>query len=998
MKKGIVHLVGIIFAILGFRSDAAVFYVNNSNPTPLAPYASWATAAADIQSAVNAATDGDLVLVTNGVYQTGGSSGNRVTASKALVIQSINGPAATIIQGQKPGQGNPFRCVSLGAKATLSGFTLTGGYCTGSGGGISCASISSIITNCIITGNYATSSGGGGLSGSYYNCAIINNVANLGNGGGVYSGGVFNNCVIAGNSAPSGGGGVYLTVAMTNCTVVGNMSGSAAGAGVSTGAGIIRNCIIYYNSSTSVNNVNLSSIAATSISNCCVPNFYNQSCITNQPGIAGIAVGDYRLQAGSPCINAGDNGSAPDNIDQEGNPRIFGGTIDMGAFENSFMGTAHYVNLSNTNPVSPYAGWSSAATNIQDAIDIANQGEYIIVGNGVYKTGGRVVFGSLTNRVVIDKAVTVQSLNGPDWTVIQGNRLTGNTAVRCAYLAEQAALVGMTLSNGATRSTGDVFQEQSGAGAWCESTNTFITNCVITGGIAVKYGGGAFSGTVVNSLIKGNQTLISGGGAYASALMNCMVSNNTAFSYGGGAIGGSLTCCIVSTNRSVFGGGACSNTLVDCTLVNNSASKTGGGTYACVLTNCLLWGNGATNGGGAIYGSLSGCILSSNWAGNGGGTLSNILYNCLINYNGATTNGGGAFTSDLTGCSLLANGAGNYGGGSYYANLTNCFIWSNGANYGGGAAGGVCISCTITSNFATFQGGGVISNIAYNCMLSSNRGGASYFSTLNRCWLYFSFGGGSHSDVLNNCVVLTSIMGSGAQGSILNNCLVSGNGIQSFTYGVQNCKVTNSIVYGNFSSRNYDGLSSMNYCCTTPLPAGSGNFTNAPVYLDTIHQASNSPCINAGNTAMAADNIDYDGRPRVVAGTVDVGPSEFQGVSVEPFIAWLDQYHIPNDGSADYADQDGDGMNNWQEWLAKINPTNSQSVLKMFSPTQNNNPVGKLVSWQSVTNVSYYLQRSTNLTTFLTVQSNLVGQIDITSYTDVTATNAGPYFYRIGVQ
>jgi hypothetical protein len=103
----------------------------------------------------------------------------------------------------------------------------------------------------------------------------------------------------------------------------------------------------------------------------------------------------------------------------------------------------------------------------------------------------------------------------------------------------------------------------------------------------------------------------------------------------------------------------------------------------------------------------------------------------------------------------------------------------------------------------------------------------------------------------------------------------------------------------------------------------------------------------------------------------------------------------------DHTDLDGTGFNVYQDWIAGLNPTNALSVLAMLPPVPTNSPVGLILSWESVSNRTYFLQSSTNLgarPAFSTIQSNILGQVGTRSYTDTNALGNGTFFYRVGVQ
>jgi hypothetical protein len=128
---------------------------------------------------------------------------------------------------------------------------------------------------------------------------------------------------------------------------------------------------------------------------------------------------------------------------------------------------------------------------------------------------------------------------------------------------------------------------------------------------------------------------------------------------------------------------------------------------------------------------------------------------------------------------------------------------------------------------------------------------------------------------------------------------------------------------------------------------------------------------------------------------VDIGAYELQAPASLLSYVWAQQYGFPTDGSADYADPDLDGMNNWQEWVAGTVPTNPVSALRLL--VSEARPPGVVLRWSSASNHTYSLERATGLTlpAFVTLQTNISGSPGSTAYRDVTAPRHGEAFYRV---
>jgi hypothetical protein len=392
-----------------------------------------------------------------------------------------------------------------------------------------------------------------------------------------------------------------------------------------------------------------------------------------------------------------------------------------------------------------------------------------------------------------------------------------------------------------------------------------------------------------------------------------------------------------------------------------------------------------------------------------------------------TTNGDGAIR-----CVYLTNNATLVG-----------FTLTNGATRMGSSAdivheqsgGGIycepsaLVSDCILAGNSAVNGGGVFCGRVYNSRFYNNsavQGGAAFADVRVNG---YEIGGGG---LLNGCLIgsNTASAGGGVFGGELNNCTLVGNRAErggavyaySWSHVSTLCTVNNCILFYNTADNWYAGSESIgpstffNHCCTTPLPptdldAGSSTVTNSPLFVDPaagdFRLQASSLCVDAGVTAYAPTTVDLNGNARIVGGTVDIGAYEFQGSTAITFQAWLQSYGLPSDGSADYVDTDGDGMNNWQEWVCGTDPTNPLLVLRMLQPVVTSNNV--TVTWQSVSGVSYFLERSLNLgssNVFSLVATNIPGQAGtnfpgqggLTTFVDTNVSSGAQLLYRVGVK
>ena len=182
------------------------------------------------------------------------------------------------------------------------------------------------LDRCLVRSNRADF-GGGAFLAMLNRCVLTGNVSS--GGGGATDSSTNNNCLLAGNTSYEGGAAWGST--LTNCTLVGNTATSAGG-GVYYST--LWNCIVYFNTATDGPNY-LNPSPSFTLNYCCTTPLPTNGVgnLTNAPLFVNFASGDLHLQSGSPGINAGTNAYAAGLTDLDGNPRLIGGAVDLGAYE-----------------------------------------------------------------------------------------------------------------------------------------------------------------------------------------------------------------------------------------------------------------------------------------------------------------------------------------------------------------------------------------------------------------------------------------------------------------------------------------------------------------------------------------------------------------------------------------------------------------------------------------------------------------------------------------
>ena len=355
-------------------------YVSKGNASAEAPYATWATAAPDIATAISLATDGATIHVAPGRYTI--STPLSLTKAVELVGDNADPSRVVVSNTANVSWGNTnHRCILVNqANARVSGMTFENGKDYGNGGNVRIDANGGMVTNCILSGGFTregNDSAGANVAitgpGLVTHCKIFGGDQNNCGGGdrvsSVYlehENARIENCLVKGfkgstvSTQPTAGcaGLLVNKGAAVNCTVADCTSPytTASGfAGILVWAnGVATNCV-------SVSNVDsngtVRAFMASQVSravNCAFDAIAGESVVPE--GMAGAVVGPpesffrnyassdyaikYQPKAGGPLADKGANYEPMALYDLSGvQKRKIGSHVDIGCYEGNAAST-----------------------------------------------------------------------------------------------------------------------------------------------------------------------------------------------------------------------------------------------------------------------------------------------------------------------------------------------------------------------------------------------------------------------------------------------------------------------------------------------------------------------------------------------------------------------------------------------------------------------------------------------------------------------------------
>lgn len=658
-----------LFAILvlAISARAGTIFVDAAAPGPAHDGTSWPVAFQTVQQGINAAKAGDEIWVAGGVYtetitlsvETGLYGGFKGT--ETLRSQRDRSANVTILDGSHAGS---VVTVPAGASSAtvIDGFTIrngTGTPGTGTqtgylfGGGLYCRQSSPAITHNVFRQNSAGSAGYGYGAGIYANARsplIAYNTVTDNSGQGITCEGG-GSAHIVGNIVRNNTDGLYLSGRdniVANNNVMGNsktglflqwpppniasnniIAGNGWGVLLpsSTNPGFTHN-LVYANA---------------------YDDYYSQQ---PDPGTENLQTNprfmpdDLHLRPDSPCVDSGNDAAVlPAEIDVDGQPRILGKHVDIGADEYDFSYTLPpppgFVHVRpDGDDANDGSTWEKAKKTIAAAaFDIATVGGEVWAAAGTYQ--GRV---DVAYRVRLYGGFTGNETSRDGRRLpLQQSVITGGK-VYVAADAEAAVIDGFTFSN-----SGGI---DSKAYSLTVSGNRFMDGGVSQTGGSLAVTGNSFGGQPVFGMAVFARTC-------SVTIANNIIRDRTVAANAFG-----------TTSDVDFSGGAVtvfnsSGTITGNTIEGNSnnsgnaTSSYGGGAGICAINSTLfIVGNAVTDNNVTLQ-AYDGAAPEGGGILGGGGTLfiaDNLIANNSLGVAGdlgGSGSGAGIYLHD--GSAVLTN-------------------------------------------------------------------------------------------------------------------------------------------------------------------------------------------------------------------------------------------------------------------------------------------------------------------------------------------------------